>query len=209
VCSSDLLVLWNTEEFSFVSLPDAFATGSSIMPQKKNPDVPELVRGKAGGVFGNLVALLALIKGLPLAYNRDLQEDKPLVFNTADTLKASLSVMAELVPRLKFNTDRMRQAAAGGYSTATDMAEHLVRKGMPFREAHEATGRVVAYCIEKGKGLDALSLAELKGFSRLFDKDVLGVLGVEASVRSRASLGGTAPKEVGRQIKRLKALLAK
>ncbi|GAB4389486.1 MAG: argininosuccinate lyase [Thermodesulfovibrionales bacterium] len=205
---SEELVLWSTEEFSFVELPDAFATGSSIMPQKKNPDVPELVRGKAGRVFGNLVALLTIIKGLPLAYNRDMQEDKPPLFDTVDTVKACLSVLAEMVPRIRFNHQRMLEAAAGGYSTATDVAEYLVGKGLPFREAHGVTGRLVRHAAERGKGLEELSLEEFRKFSDLFGPDVHGRLGPAESVRAKASAGGTSLAEVKKQIRRARRLLA-
>jgi argininosuccinate lyase len=206
---SEELVLWASEEFSFIEIPDAFATGSSIMPQKKNPDVPELVRGKTGRVYGSLMGLLTLMKGLPLAYNRDLQEDKPLVFDTVDTVKACLGVMKELLQKVKFNKKRMLGAASAGYLLATDLAEYLVRAGMPFRRAHEVTGRIVSYCIERNKGLDGLTIKELKGFSKLFGQDALDVLGVEYSVRSRVSEGGTSLKEVKKQLKRLKALIRK
>jgi argininosuccinate lyase len=203
------LVLWSSEEFSFITLPDAFATGSSIMPQKKNPDVPELVRAKAGRVAGSLVSLMMMMKGLPLAYNRDLQEDKPPVFETADTVKACLEVLSEMLPKVRFNKGRMREAASMSHTNATDAAEYLVRKGLPFREAHGVTGRLVAYCVEKGKGLEELTLAELRRFSRLFGPDIKGCLGVDASVSARASEGGTSPREVRRQLKRLKARLAR
>jgi argininosuccinate lyase len=200
---SEELVLWASEEFSFVSLPDAFATGSSIMPQKKNPDVPELVRGKAGRVYGDLVALLTIMKGLPLAYNRDLQEDKPAVFDTVDTVKGCLAVLAEMLPRLGFNEKRMYEAASRTYSTATDVAEYLVGKGMPFRKAHETTGRIVAYCIGKGKGLEELKTAEFRKFSGLFESDIVSRLSADASVKFRSSEGGTSPKEVKRRLRKL------
>ncbi len=206
---SEELVLWASEEFSFVELPDAFATGSSIMPQKKNPDVPELVRGKAGRVYGDLVALLTIIKGLPLAYNRDLQEDKPAVFDTVDTVKGCLAVLAGMLPRLGFNEKRMYEAASRAYSTATDVAEYLVGKGMPFREAHEMTGRIVAYCIEKGKGLEELKTGEFRKFSGLFESDISSRLSAEASVKSRSSEGGTSPKEVKRRLRRLASRIRK
>jgi argininosuccinate lyase len=202
------LVLWSSEEFSFVDLPDAFTTGSSIMPQKKNPDVAELVRGKTGRVFGALVALLTTLKGLPLAYNRDMQEDKAPVFDAVDTIKACLSVMGAMVPHLKFNKQRMAATASAAYSTATDIAEYLVRKGMPFREAHEVTGSLVRYCIEKKKGLSDLKLSELKKFSGLIGKDVFLFIAVEGSVGSKRSSGGTSPSEVKRQIERLKRTIA-
>ncbi len=204
---SEELVLWSSEEFSFVIMPDEFATGSSIMPQKKNPDVPELVRGKAGRVFGSLVSLLTMMKGLPLAYNRDFQEDKPPVFETVDTVKACLRILAEMLPALTFNTTRMSEAASGGFSTATDVAEYLVGKGMPFRQAHEVTGKIVRHCEKKKVGLDELGLEELKRFSKLFGKDLNARLAVKASVGAKSSEGGTSPAEVKRQIRRLKKLI--
>jgi argininosuccinate lyase len=203
------MVLWSSEEFSFIALPDAYATGSSIMPQKKNPDVPELVRGKTGRVYGNLMSLFTLMKGLPLAYNRDMQEDKPPVFDTVDTLKGCLTVLAEMIPHITFNEERMYEAASRSYTTATDIAEYLVRKSLPFREAHEVTGRIVAYAMTKQKGLDELSLDELRRFSELFREDVARVLDVRASAASRTSAGGTAPSEVRKALRRLKTRLAK
>lgn len=205
---SEELILWCTGEFSFIELPDAFTTGSSIMPQKKNPDVPELVRGKTGRVYGNLLAMLTILKGLPLAYNRDMQEDKPPLFDTVDTVKACLGVLIEMFPHMRFNRERMLEAASGGYSTATDVAEYLVGKGLPFRNAHEVTGRLVRYCIQKGKALHELSLADFRKFSRLFQSDVLLRLSPEASVRAKVSEGGASLGEVKRQIRRLKRLTA-
>jgi argininosuccinate lyase len=204
---SEELVLWCTEEFGFLRLPDSFATGSSIMPQKKNPDVPELVRGKTGRVYGNLMSLLTVMKGLPLAYDRDLQEDKPPVFDTVDTLKGSLTVLAGMLTEVRFDASRMYEAAARSFATATDLAEYLVRKGLPFREAHEVAGRLVAQCISRGKELRELGPAELRRFSGLLEEDVLPLLTVESSVNARRSLGGTAPREVKRQIRALRAAL--
>ncbi len=204
---SEEMVLWNSEEFGFVTLPDAFATGSSIMPQKKNPDVPELVRGKTGRVYGDLVALLTIMKALPLAYNRDMQEDKPPVFDAVDTVKASLRVMAEMLARVRFNRARMADTASKGYSTATDVAEYLVRKGMPFRDAHEVTGKIVAHAIASGKELAGLTLKDYQGFSRLFKKDVLQAVSVAASVDSRASEGGTSPRAVTKRLAEIKTVL--
>jgi argininosuccinate lyase len=206
---SEELVLWATEEFKFMELPDAYATGSSIMPQKKNPDVPELVRGKTARVYGSLMSILTLLKGLPLAYNRDLQEDKPALFDAVETVSGCLTVLADMVPELGFNKDRMLEAASGGFSTATDVAEYLVGKGLPFREAHEVTGKIVRHCEKSNKGLEDLSVSDFKKFSRLFGPDVLKRVGVNASVGSRHSEGGTASREVNRQIKRLKRLLSK
>ena len=201
------LVLWSTEEFRFIEISDKFTTGSSIMPQKKNPDVAELLRGKTGRVYGNLMALLTLLKGLPLSYNRDLQEDKPPVFDTADTLKACLSVLTEMLPGITFNAERMRATAGEGYSTATDIAEYLVRKGVPFREAHEITGKMVLYCIGSKKELHSLALEELKAFSPLVSRDIFAFLDPDSSVKGRSSYGGTAPSEVKRQLRYFRKLL--
>lgn len=198
---SEEFVLWSTEEFGFIEISDAFTTGSSIMPQKKNPDVAELVRGKTGRVYASLICLLTLMKALPLSYNRDMQEDKPPVFDAADTLKACLSVTNAMLPEITFNTEKMLHTAAEGYSTATDLAEYLVRKGVPFRQAHEITGKVVRYCINNKKDLQSLNLKELKSFSRVIEADVFKALGPCESVKSRSSYGGTSPSEVMRQIR--------
>lgn len=193
---SEELVLWSSQEFSFAELPDKFCTGSSIMPQKKNPDIPELIRGKSGRVVGSLMSLLVLVKGLPLTYNRDLQEDKEPVFDAADTVSASLSIIAELLADLKFNTERMEEATQSGCMTATDLADYLVLKNVPFRQAHGIVGEAVAYCLANGKELPDLSLTELTQFSEVIKEDVYQVLSVEGSVNSRISLGGTALKRV-------------
>ncbi len=203
------LVLWNTEEFSFAELPDAFTTGSSIMPQKKNPDVAELVRGKTGRVFGALVSLLTTMKGLPLAYNRDMQEDKLPVFDAVDTVKECLLVISEMFPTIRFNKKSMFDAASEGYSAATDIAEYLVRKGMPFREAHEVTGRIVSYCIENEKRLSDLKIGELRKFSSLLASDVFRYLTAEGSAMSKNSRGGTSKTEVRKQIRRLKRIVTR
>jgi argininosuccinate lyase len=193
---SEELVLWAGSEFDFVNLPDRFCTGSSIMPQKKNPDIPELIRGKSGRVVGSLMSLLTLVKGLPLTYNRDLQEDKEPVFDAVDTVSASLAIMAELLANLSFNTEKMRAATAIGFMTATDLADYLVVKDVPFREAHGIVGRIVGYCLEKKCELEALSLDELRSFSPTIDKDVFEVLSVDGSVDSRISTGGTGLQRV-------------
>jgi len=193
---SEELVLWSTSEFSFVDLPDAFCTGSSIMPQKKNPDVPELVRGKTGRVLGHLMALLTLMKGLPLAYNRDLQEDKEAIFDAVDTAASSVEVMAELVEKMRPVEDRLRDALRGGFLTATDLADYLVRRGVPFRTAHSIVGEAVAWCVDNGRELHELSIDELRRFSPLIGADVLSYIAVEGSVRSRKVPGGTAPEAV-------------
>jgi len=188
---SEELVLWSSQEFSFVDIADTFCTGSSIMPQKKNPDIPELIRGKSGRVVGSLMALITLMKGLPLTYNRDLQEDKEPVFDAVDTVSASLAIMAELLGNLSFNTERMQEATRTGYITATDLADYLVLKNVPFREAHGIVGRAVAFGIAKGCELEQLGLAELQSFSPVIEKDVYQVLTVEGSINSRVSAGGT------------------
>jgi argininosuccinate lyase len=199
---SEELILWSTPMFGFISLPDRFCTGSSIMPQKKNPDVPELVRGKTGRVIGNLNALLVLMKGQPLAYNRDNQEDKPPLFDTVDTVTACLQVYAELVPHLQPNRERMREAAARGYSTATDLADYLVRKGLPFRDAHHAVGATVAFAVQKGCDIAELSLAELRQFSPLVDEDVFACITLDGSLAARDHIGATAPAQVRAAIAR-------
>lgn len=173
-------------------------------PRKKNPDVAELIRGKTGRVYGNLIALLTVMKGLPLSYNRDLQEDKLPVFDTADTLKSCLLVLNEMFPGITFHTERMRDTAGDAYSTATDIAEYLVKKGVPFRHAHEITGRIVLSCITKEKRIDQLSLKELRTFAPLISSDIFSFVRPEDSVRNRQSEGGTSPDEVKKQIKRLK-----
>ncbi len=193
---SEELVLWSSQEFDFVIIADKFCTGSSIMPQKKNPDIPELIRGKSGRVVGSLMALITLVKGLPLTYNRDLQEDKEPVFDSVDTVSASLSIMSELLENLSFNTEGMARATETGCMTATDLADYLVLKNVPFREAHGIVGRAVAYCLEKGCELPDLTLQELAGFSDVIDKDVYVVLSVEGSVNSRISTGGTGIQRV-------------
>ncbi|MGL1930957.1 MAG: argininosuccinate lyase [Desulfotalea sp.] len=185
------LVMWSSQEFSFVEISDAFCTGSSIMPQKKNPDIAELIRGKSGRVVGSLMSLITLMKGLPLTYNRDQQEDKEPVFDAVDTVTASLSITAEMMENLKFNTKRMAEATETGYITATDLADYLVMKNVPFREAHGIVGRAVAHCVEEGCELPDLTLSKMQEFSGIIEKDVFAVLTVEGSVNSRLSTGGT------------------
>jgi argininosuccinate lyase len=202
------LTLWATAEFGFVEFADAFATGSSIMPQKKNPDVAELIRGKSGRLYGNLVAVLTTMKGLPLTYNSDMQEDKEPFFDSVDTLEAVLGVLPPLLASLTFRTDRMRVAAGEHYATATDLADYLVRRGLPFRQAHEVVGRVVRHALEAGRALEALPLETLRRFSPLIDADVSAALTVEASLRARAVTGGTAPEAVQRALAQARALLA-
>ncbi|MEE4108346.1 MAG: argininosuccinate lyase [Halieaceae bacterium] len=204
---SEELVLWTSAQFSFVELPDRFCTGSSIMPQKKNPDVPELVRGKTGRVTGHLVALLTLMKSQPLAYNKDNQEDKEPLFDTVDTVLDCLRAFGDMVPHLRPRRERMREAASAGYATATDLADYLVRKGLPFRDAHEVVGRAVAAAIGTSSDLADMPLATLQGFSDLIDADVFEVLTVEGSVAARDHLGGTAPSRVREAAKAARALL--
>ncbi len=195
------LVLWSSQEFAFITLPDAFATGSSMMPQKKNPDVAELVRGRTGRLYGNLMALLTVLKGLPLAYNRDLQEDKAPVFDTVDTLLASLEVLTVMLPQLTVNEDRMRAAATAGFTLATDLADYLAGRNVPFRQAHEIVGRIVRHCVETGRGLQELKLSELKRFCPHFQSDVRRWLTPEAAVARRRATGGTAPANVFRRLR--------
>jgi argininosuccinate lyase len=186
------LVLWSSKEFEFVEIGDRYCTGSSIMPQKKNPDIPELIRGKSGRVAGSLVSLMMTVKGLPMTYNRDLQEDKEQVFDALDTVKASLSITSELLENLSFRTENLKAATKGGFMTATDLADYLVRKNMPFRQAHGVVGRIVALCQERGIELDELTLEEYQEFSDFIRADVIDFLSVEGSVNSRVSAGGTA-----------------
>ena len=200
------IALWASAEFGFLHLPDAFATGSSIMPQKKNPDVAELARARASVVHGQLVAMLGVLKGQPLAYNRDLQEDKALFFAAEDTLLSTLDVFAAMVPQIEVDARRARRAASEGYALATDLADYLTKKGLPFREAHRAVGELVRHCEERGVGFRRLSLDELRRFSPLFDEDALR-LNVRRSVASRDVPGGTAPRRVAAALRRARARL--
>ncbi len=204
---SEELVLWSSPAFDFVDLTDAFCTGSSIMPQKKNPDVPELVRGKTGRVNGHLVALLTLMKAQPLAYNKDNQEDKEPLFDTVDTVRGSLRVYADMVAVLRVKSDHLREAARQGFATATDLADYLVRRGIPFRDAHEAVGRAVRLGVETRRDLAELSLTELQTFSPVIGEDVYAVLTLEGSVAARDHFGGTAPRQVRAAIARARARL--
>jgi argininosuccinate lyase len=205
---SEELVLWSTAQFNFIQLPDRYCTGSSIMPQKKNPDVPELVRGKTGRVNGHLVSLLTLMKSQPLAYNKDNQEDKEPLFDVIDTLGGSLRAFADMVPNLSVNREVMYESAKKGYATATDLADYLVNKGLPFRDAHEVVGSAVAYAIEKGKDLSECSLQELQSFERRIDADVFDLLSLEGSLNARNIIGGTAPAQVRIQIAACRKLIA-
>ena len=199
---SEELVLWTSAQFDFIDLPDRFCTGSSIMPQKKNPDVPELVRGKTGRVNGHLISLLTLMKSQPLAYNKDNQEDKEPLFDAVDTLAGCLRAFADMIPAIEPNREVMREAARRGFATATDLADYLVRKGVAFRDAHEIVGKAVALGLEKKKDLSDMSLAELRQFSDQIDDDVFEVLTLEGSVSARDHIGGTAPDQVRAAVKR-------
>ena len=205
---SEELIIWSSAQFGFITLADSFCTGSSIMPQKKNPDVPELIRGKSGRIFGHLMALLTLMKGQPLAYNKDNQEDKEPLFDTVDNLKGSLKVFADMVPAIDCNREAMRRAALKGFATATDLADYLVRKGTAFRDAHEVVGKSVAYCVEKQCDLADLELAELQRFAPQIEQDVFGFLTLEGSVASRDHIGGTAPGQVRAAIGRARKRIA-
>jgi argininosuccinate lyase len=204
---SEEIILWSSAEFSFIELDDSHCTGSSIMPQKKNPDVAELVRGKTGRVFGHLMAMLAVAKGLPLAYNKDLQEDKEGMFDTIDTLKFSLTVYAAMLRSMRVNEPVMEKAVCNDFSNATDMADYLVKKGLPFRQAHEAVGKCVAYCLQEQKRLVDLTLAEFETFSPLFEQDILQAIQVDTCVNARTSYGGTSASGVQHQLAVAKEML--
>ncbi len=202
---SEELILWSTEEFGFIDLPDAFCTGSSIMPQKKNPDVSELTRGKTGRVYGDLVAILTIIKGLPMTYNRDLQEDKEPLFDAIDTVKLALAVNARVVRGMKPKKERMKSQASKGFSLATDVADYLAKKGVPFRDAHRIVGEIVAYCLDNGKTLETMTIEEFRQFSNAFDEDVLNLMSVEGSTSSRNIIGGTAKEQVLKELERIES----
>jgi len=203
---SEELVIWSSQEFGFVELGDAFATGSSIMPQKKNPDIPELIRGKSGRVLGDLVSILVTLKSLPLAYNKDMQEDKEALFDAADTLSDCVEAMKRLLPGVQVHTEAMRLACDTGYVTATDIADYLATKGVPFRQAHHVVGQLVGWCIENDRTLVSLSLDEFKSFSDTFAADILEAVRVESSVAARTSFGGTAPSRVRHALTHARAL---
>jgi argininosuccinate lyase len=202
-------IIYSTSEFAFIELSDAISTGSSLMPQKKNPDSLELIRGKAGRVFGHHAGLLATMKGLPLAYNKDMQEDKEALFDALDTLQASLRVMTTVLGNVRLNRERAMEAALGGYSNATDLADYLVRRGMEFRLAHEVVGRVVGFAIEEGRPLEQLSIEQYREFSPVFDETLYEAITVEASLASKAARGGTSPERVGEALDRAKTELDK
>jgi argininosuccinate lyase len=197
------LVLWSSDEFGFVEISDAYTTGSSIMPQKKNPDIAELIRGKTARVYGDLVTIMTLLKGLPMTYNRDLQEDKEPLFDAVDTAKACLSIFTEMINNTVFNAQKMNLSAGGGFSTATDVAEYLVRKGIPFRRAHEITGKIIAYCLKSNKNLENLTVKEYQDFDKCFKDDIKNIIKLENAVNSRQHTGGTATKTVLQRIKEL------
>lgn len=202
---SEELILWSTSAFQFIELSDGFCTGSSIMPQKKNPDVPELVRGKTGRVYGNLMAMLTVMKSLPLAYNKDMQEDKEPLFDTIDTVKGSLKIFADMIREMRVKSENMAKAAGQGFSTATDVADYLVRKGLAFRDAHEVVGKAVAHCVEKQMDLTDLTLAEWQLFSDKIDSDIFACCTVLASVNARNIPGGTARERVCAEIQNVRA----
>ena len=203
------LILWSSDEFGFVEISDAYTTGSSIMPQKKNPDVAELIRGKTARVYGDLFAIMTLLKGLPMTYNRDLQEDKEPLFDAVDTVKDCLSIFADMIKHTKFNAAAMYQAAKGGFSTATDIAEYLVNKGVPFRLAHEIVGQIVAYCLKNKKELEDLTLKEYRNFHKDFTDDIRNKIKLENAVNSRKHAGGTATECILKRIKEIEKNLGK
>ncbi len=196
------LILWSSHEFSFVEMDDAYSTGSSIMPQKKNPDVAELIRGKTGRVYGHLMGLLTIMKGIPLAYNKDMQEDKEPIFDAVDTVKLCIPVFCDMIATMKINKDNMRNGARGGFTNATDLADYLVKKGMPFREAHGVSGRMVYYCIEQNKSLDEMSLEEMQSFSDIIKDDIYDAISMESCVNERKIPGGPAKGTVEKAIKK-------
>ena len=203
---SEEIILWSSNEFGFIELDDAYSTGSSIMPQKKNPDVAELARGKSGRVFGSLMGLLTMLKGLPLAYNKDMQEDKEQIFDALDTVKMCLPVFCGMLSTMKVRKENMRKGAKGGFTNATDVADYLVKKGLPFRDAHAVVGRMVAYCLDTNKVIDALSMDEFKGFSALFEDDIYTAISLETCVNQRSIPGGPAPETVKKVIEEYKKL---
>ncbi len=204
---SEEIILWSSWEFKFIELSDAFTTGSSIMPQKKNPDMAELIRGKTGRVYGDLMGLLTTLKGLPLAYNKDMQEDKEGIFDACETVRMCLSVMAPMISGMKAIPENMKKAAQGGFINATDLADYLVKKGLPFRSAYKISGQIVAKCIAEGKVLETLTLSEYKEFSELFEDDVFYDISLETCVEKRISEGGTSVSSVEKQIEFVKAKL--
>jgi argininosuccinate lyase len=195
------LILWSSSEFRFVEMDDAFSTGSSIMPQKKNPDMAELIRGKTGRVYGDLMTLLTIMKGLPLAYNKDMQEDKQPVFDAGDTLKSSLVIFIQMIASMKIHADVMENAAKTGFMNATDAADYLVSKGLAFRDCHEIIGRIVLYCIENQKSIEELTLEELKSFSDKFDQDIYEKIDIRACINAKKSKGSTSFENVEQMLR--------
>lgn len=204
---SEEIILWSSQEFAFIELDDAFSTGSSIMPQKKNPDIAELTRGKTGRVYGDLMALLVVMKGLPLAYNKDMQEDKESIFDAIDTVKGALVPFTGMIRTMSIRTDNMRKAAAGGFTNATDLADYLVKKGLPFRNAHEVSGKLVAFCIEAGIALENVSIGEFKSFSPLIEEDVYQAIALETCVDARIIVGAPSPDTVKAALDRASLLI--
>ncbi len=204
---SEEIIVWSTSEFSFVTLDDAYSTGSSIMPQKKNPDIPELVRGKTGRIYGNLIGILTVMKALPLAYNKDTQEDKEGVFDSIDTIKISLEIFGEMLKTMRINEENMKKSIYEGFINATDVADYLAKKGMPFRQAHKVVGELVSYCEDKGKLLTDLLLEEYVQFSEMFEEDIIEKSQIETCIKDRKSYGGTAHTEAERQIENAKKFL--
>mgnify|MGYP000864634174 FL=1 len=204
---SEEIILWCSHEFSFIELDDAFSTGSSIMPQKKNPDIAELVRGKSGRVYGNLMALLTVMKALPLAYNKDMQEDKEAIFDSIDTVKMCLPVFTKMIETMKINRDNMLNAAKSGFTNATDIADYLVKRGVPFRDSHNITGKIVAYCIEHKKDISELTMEEFNSFSPVFEEDIYSEITLKACVNGRKLTGGPAEESVKASIAKVKKLL--
>jgi argininosuccinate lyase len=206
---SEEIILWNSNEYQFVELDDAFSTGSSIMPQKKNPDIAELVRGKTGRVYGDLMALLTTMKGLPLAYNKDMQEDKEVFFDASDTVKDCLTLFTGMLRTMRFRKDRMAASALNGFSNATDAADYLVGKGVPFRDAHGIVGRLVLYCLEKNTSIGALSMEELQGISDQFEEDLYEAVSLKACVERRLTAGAPGPKAMRAAMDGYRAYLEK
>ena len=204
---SEELILWSSNEFSFVEMDDAFSTGSSIMPQKKNPDVAELIRGKTGRVYGNLMGLLTVMKGIPLAYNKDMQEDKEQIFDSVDTVKLCLPVFCDMISTMKVNKEKMYEGAKGGFTNATDAADYLVKKGLPFRDAHSVIGNMVFYCIENGKAIDELTMDEMKSFSDIIEEDIYDAVSMTTCVNDRNVIGGPAKEATLKAIEKAEQFL--
>ena len=204
---SEELILWSSHEFAFVEMDDAYSTGSSIMPQKKNPDVAELIRGKTGRVYGHLMGLLTTMKGLPLAYNKDMQEDKEPIFDAVDTVKLCMPVFCDMIATMKVKKERMLQGAKGGFTNATDLADYLVKKGLPFREAHAVVGRMVFYAIAQEKNLDDFSMAEMREFSDMIEEDIYEAISMQTCVNDRKVAGGPAKETVEKAIAQAEAYL--